>query len=151
MFNKKNYNFNELPNYVSILKNDLQLSKVAMGFISLPAGKGYTLLHSHKEQEEVYVVLQGTGVIQIDKEEIPLKTGDIVRVSPEAKRALKAGDEKLIVICCGGVTLGYPKQSDARSLIDDGVPLYDELPNWYMGNEKVMDMNQQFKKNANKK
>ena len=50
MYSKKNYNLNELPDFVSILKNDLNLSKVALGWISLPPGKGYSFLHSHKEQ-----------------------------------------------------------------------------------------------------
>ena len=47
MYSKKNYNLNEFPNFVYILKNDLNLSKVALGWISLPHGKGYS---SHKEQ-----------------------------------------------------------------------------------------------------
>jgi len=50
MYSKKNYNLNELPDFVSILKNDLNLSKVALGWISLLPGKGYSFLHSHKEQ-----------------------------------------------------------------------------------------------------
>jgi len=50
MYSKKNYNLNELPDFVSILKNDLNLSKVALGWIFLPPGKGYPFLHSHKEQ-----------------------------------------------------------------------------------------------------
>ena len=47
MYSNKNYNLNEFPNFVYILKNDLNLSKVALGWISLPHGKGYS---SHKEQ-----------------------------------------------------------------------------------------------------
>ena len=50
MYSKKNYNLNELQDFVSILKNDPNLSKVALGWISLPPGKGYSFLHSHKEQ-----------------------------------------------------------------------------------------------------
>jgi len=72
LFNKKNYNLNELPDFVTILKNDLHLSRVALGWISLPPGKGYSFLHSHKEQEKVYVILEGSGVMQIEKEELPL-------------------------------------------------------------------------------
>ena len=50
MYSKKNYNLNELPDFVSILKNDLNFSKVALGWISLPPGTGHSFLHSHKEQ-----------------------------------------------------------------------------------------------------
>ena len=113
--------------------------------ISLPPEKGYTFLHAHKEQEEVYIILQGTGVMQIEKEEIPLETGDIIRVSPETKRALKANEEKLVALCCGGATQGYPKKKDTRALIDDGIPYFDEPPNWYVGNEKIVALNQKMK------
>ena len=147
MYSKKNYNLNELPDFVSILKNDLNLSKVALGWISLPPGKGYSFLHSHKEQEEVYIVLQGSGLMQIDEEEVSLNPGDIIRISPGAKRALKAGDEKLIALCCGGVTKGYPNENDSRTLIDDGIPHFDNPPKWYEGNEKIMALNQKMKKN----
>lgn len=147
MYDINHYDIDNLPDFVSILKNDLNLSKVALGWISLPPGKGYTFLHSHKEQEEVYIILQGSGLMQIDKEEMALNPGDIIRISPEAKRALKAGDEKLIALCCGGVTKGYPTKEDSRTLIDDGIPHFDIPPKWYESNEKVIALNQKMKKN----
>ena len=55
--------------------------------------------------------------MQIDEEEVSLNPGDIIRVSPEAKRALQAGDEKLIALCCGGVTKGYPNVPGLEELI----------------------------------
>jgi len=61
---------------------------------------------------------------------------------------LKAGDEKLVAICCGGVTRGYPKKKDSRSLIDDGIPHFDKEPNWYKGNEKIMTLNRKIKGNT---
>lgn len=148
MYNKKNYSFDDLPDFVTILKKDLRLSKVALGLISLPPEKGYSFLHAHKEQEEVYIILSGNGVMQIEKEELLLKPGDIIRVAPEAKRALKAGSEKLVAICCGGVTKGFPKKEDSRTLIDDGIPYFDELPNWFEGNEKIMLYNQKLKEKS---
>ena len=85
--------------------------------------------------------------MQIENEEFSLNPGDIIRVSPQAKRALKAGDEKLIALCCGGVTKGYPNKEDSRTLIDDGIPHFDEPPKWYEGNEKNLALNQKMKKN----
>lgn len=76
-----------------------------------------------------------------------LNPGDIIRVSPEAKRALKAGYEKLLAPCCGRVTKGYPNANDSRTLIDDGIPHFDKPPKWYEGNEKIMVLNQKMKKN----
>jgi len=39
MYSKKNYNLNELPDFVSILKNDLNLSKVALAGYFYPRAK----------------------------------------------------------------------------------------------------------------
>jgi hypothetical protein len=39
----------------------LNLQGVALGLIRLPAGDGYTFTHSHAEQEEVYIVVEGKG------------------------------------------------------------------------------------------
>src|ERR1044072_5445017 len=38
--------------------------------------------HTHREQEEVYVVLRGSGRIKIDDEIVELGEGDLVRVPP---------------------------------------------------------------------
>jgi hypothetical protein len=46
--------------------------------------------HSHREQEEVYVVINGSGRIRINDEILPLSRWDVVRVAPKALRALKA-------------------------------------------------------------
>lgn len=69
-----------------------------------------------------------------------------MRVSPAAKRALKAAeDTALFAICAGGVAAGYPKQPNSRYLIDDGIPHYDDIPPWYHGNPEVMERNAQLK------
>ena len=98
------------------------MQAVALGFINLPSDEGYTFTHSHAKQEEVYIVIDGNGVMQIDDKTIELVKGDVIRVSPTAKRALKAKQTGMFVICSGAIPLGYPKEANARYLIDDGIP-----------------------------
>ena len=82
----------------------------------------------------------------VDGELLTLEGGDIVRVSPAAKRALKAADNTdLFVICTGGLAAGYPKQPNARYLIDDGIPDYDDVPPWYEGNPEIAERNARLK------
>jgi quercetin dioxygenase-like cupin family protein len=57
--------------------------------------------HSHREQEEAYVVVGGSGLIRLDDEVHPLRRWDVVRVSPETIRAFEAGDDGLEVIAIG--------------------------------------------------
>ena len=68
--------------------------------------------HSHREQEEAYVVVGGSGRVLLDGEVQELHQWDVVRVSPEVLRAFEAGPEGLDVVAIGG-----PKPEDG-----DGVP-----------------------------
>ena len=137
-YNLTNISFDSPPQWLTSLKEPLELSGVGVSIFNLPPGKGYTFMHAHEEQEEVYICLLGKGTALIGKEKIPLKQGDILRIDPEDRRAFRAGDnEPLVMICAGGVTHGYPKSENSRSLIDDGVPHFDDIPFWYEGNEKV--------------
>ncbi len=60
------------------------------------------MAHSHKVQEEAYVVVSGSGRVLIDGEIQELKAWDVIRVAPEAVRAFEAGPEGLEVIAIGG-------------------------------------------------
>jgi quercetin dioxygenase-like cupin family protein len=63
--------------------------------------------HGHREQEEAYVVVAGSGRVLLDDEAHDLKQWDVVRVSPEVVRAFEAGPEGLDIIAVGG-----PKPAD---------------------------------------
>jgi len=146
-FIKKHLDLQHLPNWLTFLKEDLSLKALGLSVVRLPAGKGYTIMHQHEEQEEVYMVLSGRGIIHIDGEDISLQEGDFINVVPESKRALKAADNSdLIFICAGAVSTGkYPKSPKSRALIDDGIPDYDNVPPWYEGNEKIAEINKRLK------
>ncbi|NJL66822.1 MAG: cupin domain-containing protein [Microcoleus sp. SM1_3_4] len=144
-FTKAHFDFHNLPQLTNPWRQ-LQLQGVALGLIRLSAGEGYTFTHSHSQQEELYIVVEGKGAIAIDGQLIALESGDIVRVAPPAKRALKADDNTdLFVICTGGLAAGYPKQANARYLIDDGIPDYDDIPPWYRGNPEIVERNARLK------
>jgi mannose-6-phosphate isomerase-like protein (cupin superfamily) len=59
--------------------------------------------HGHREsrQEEVFLVLQGAGTMIVDDEEIALRPGRYVFVTPEARRQLVAGPEGLSWVVTG--------------------------------------------------
>ncbi len=141
MYHKAHFDWEELPPLTSP-RRQLGLTGVALGLINLPPAEGYTFTHSHREQEEVYMVLAGTGRLMVDGEMVPLAPGDMVRVDPSSKRALKNdGDTPLRVICAGGVPAGYPKNPQARYLIDDGIPDYDDIPPWHAGDPQIAENN----------
>lgn len=61
-----------------------------------------TMAHSHREQEEAYVVVAGSGRILLDDETQELQQWDVIRVAPEVVRAFEAGPDGLEVIAIGG-------------------------------------------------
>jgi mannose-6-phosphate isomerase-like protein (cupin superfamily) len=65
-------------------------------------GMQATAGHRHREQEEAYIVVSGSGRMLIDGEVVELRQGDVVRVAPEAVRAFAAGPDGLELIAVGG-------------------------------------------------
>lgn len=60
----------------------LGLTGAEVSINSLPAGAGVPFVHAHKENEEIYGVLEGAGLVTIDDEDIELAAGDWLRISP---------------------------------------------------------------------
>ena len=142
---KVHFDFDTMP-WLTSPRRQLELTAVALGLIRLPRGEGYSFTHRHERQEEVYVVIGGSGVLLVDGELVPIERGDVVRVAPEGRRALRASDEAdLLVVCAGGVAAGFPRNPDARYLIDDGIPDYDDMPPWYAGRADVQVRNAELK------
>jgi mannose-6-phosphate isomerase-like protein (cupin superfamily) len=61
--------------------------------------------HDHAEdgQEEVYVILRGSGEFDIDGERVPLDPETILRIPAGTKRKLVPGPEGVRVLALGGV------------------------------------------------
>ena len=57
--------------------------------------------HTGDGQEEVYIVLRGAIVLQVDGKEFPLKAGDAVRVASELKRKFITRDEGARLLALG--------------------------------------------------
>ena len=58
--------------------------------------------HSHREQEEAYVVVSGSGRVRLDDEIRDIRQWDVIRVAPEVVRAFEAGPDGLDLIAVGG-------------------------------------------------
>ena len=64
------------------LKDILNLSGCEISINELPANVSVPFVHAHKQNEEVYIVLEGGGKLFIDGEEIVIKKGDIFKIDP---------------------------------------------------------------------
>jgi mannose-6-phosphate isomerase-like protein (cupin superfamily) len=57
--------------------------------------------HSHREQEEVYIVVSGSGRVKLDDEIVGIEKLDAIRVSPGVIRAFEADDSGLQLLAFG--------------------------------------------------
>jgi quercetin dioxygenase-like cupin family protein len=65
-----------------------------------PGVRGFA--HSHREQEEAYVIVAGAGRMRVGDTVLDVGQWDVVRVAPEAVRAFEAGPDGLEVVAVGG-------------------------------------------------
>jgi quercetin dioxygenase-like cupin family protein len=70
------------------------------------------MAHSHREQEEAYVVVAGSGRVLLDGEVQELSVWDVLRVAPEVVRSFEAGPDGLDLIAIGG-----PKPEDGDGVM----------------------------------
>jgi mannose-6-phosphate isomerase-like protein (cupin superfamily) len=71
--------------------------------------------HSHREQEEAYVVVAGSGRMKLGEEIVELKRWDVVRVAPSVVRAIEGGPEGLEIVAVGA---DRPQEGDGVLLSD---------------------------------
>jgi uncharacterized cupin superfamily protein len=62
--------------------------------------------HVHREQEEAYLVLEGSGRVKIEDEIVDLKQWDAIRVPAGLTRAFESGPDGLTFIAIGGTPTG---------------------------------------------
>jgi uncharacterized cupin superfamily protein len=135
---KTNYSAEHIGPFETLLQRDflgfhgkyfigkeLGLTGCEVSLNRLPAGKGMPFVHAHKKNEELYIVLGGTGTFFADGEEFPIQEGSLVRVAPKGERAFKAGSEDLYFICI---------QTEAGTLtqatLEDGIRLPTRATSW---------------------
>jgi mannose-6-phosphate isomerase-like protein (cupin superfamily) len=80
---------------------DLGTEQTGLSYLIIKPGQREAFAHRHREAEEVYVVLAGSGRVKLDDELVDLAPLDAVRVSPGATRSFEAGRDGLEVLVFG--------------------------------------------------
>ncbi len=81
------------------LHDKLHLTATECSFNRTPANVAVPFVHTHKQNEELYLIVEGSGQFYLDGEIIEIKAGDAVRVDPPCERCLKAGPEGIAYYC----------------------------------------------------
>ena len=123
----------ELPMGPSVLHGKVFVGQAVgatgseLSFQTLVPGQDSGFLHTHKTHEELYIIIKGEGLYQVDGEIFPVREGTVIRVSPDGKRALKNnGQENLTMLCIQYKANAF---GEADSPMTDGNILQEPL-NW---------------------
>ena len=96
----------------------LDLEQSGLAYQRVPPGYRFPYGHTHKTQEEVYVVVRGSGRMKIDDEIVELREWDAVRVPPGTWRGYEAGSEGLELLVIGAPSLGQGRREDVDGMRD---------------------------------
>src|SRR5258708_39824111 len=93
---------------------ELGVESFGLQIFDLPAGADNYPDHDHEHdgQEEVYVVLRGSGAFEIDGERVPVDTERVIRVPAGTKRKLIPGSEGIRVLALGGIPGGVYERAE---------------------------------------
>ena len=84
-----------------------------ISFQHLNPGEGSAFLHSHKQHEELYIIVKGKGEYQVDGEVFPISEGSVIRVAPDGMRALRNNGKEAMVMMCVQYRAGsFGKEDD---------------------------------------
>jgi uncharacterized cupin superfamily protein len=100
-------NFGLSPNLESrMARVALGLENSGVSYIRIAPGFRIPFGHTHKRQEEVYVLVNGSARIKIDDEVREMKPWDAVRLHRDTARGFEAGADGAELIAIGAPNTG---------------------------------------------
>jgi uncharacterized cupin superfamily protein len=112
-------NFDGAPDLeFRLATKELGLERSGLGYQRVPPGYRFPYGHTHRTQEEVYVVFGGSGRMKLDDEIIELAAWDAVRVAPGTWRGYEAGPDGLEILVIGAPNLGGSPRDDVEGRRD---------------------------------
>jgi quercetin dioxygenase-like cupin family protein len=93
---------------VHFVRRELGVEAFGINWFDLPPNaEGREHDESSSGQEEVNVVIRGSGVYRIDGEEVPVREGDFLRFDPATRRCPVAGPDGLTLLAVGAPRGSY--------------------------------------------
>lgn len=89
-----------LENGKAFLHDALELTGCEISINTVAQGFKVPFNHKHKQNEEVYIVLKGEGILTIDGNAVNVKEGSAVKVMPAASRTLENTGKGVFQFIC---------------------------------------------------
>lgn len=91
---------------IRFAREPLGLENSGVSYLRLAPGERVPFGHTHKEQEEVYVVVGGAGRVKLDDEILELRRWDALRIAPATTRNVEAGPDGIELLLFGAPNAG---------------------------------------------
>jgi len=92
-------NVDELAPGMHVLRDELDCQNLGITVVDVDdTWEGKQHDHAEEDEEEVYLLMEGSGSLTVDGEKVSLQPGKAVRVDPEATRKLVFTEESTMVI-----------------------------------------------------
>jgi mannose-6-phosphate isomerase-like protein (cupin superfamily) len=82
-------------------REPLEATAFGLSYQRLAPNARFPYGHHHKTQEEVYVVLEGSGRMKLDDEVVDIEPWDAIRVGKDTVRSFEAGSDGLAFLAFG--------------------------------------------------
>jgi mannose-6-phosphate isomerase-like protein (cupin superfamily) len=93
---------------VRFVRRELGCEAFGINWFEIPPNAaGFEHDESETQQEEVNVVIRGSGVYRVDGEEVPVAEGTFMRFDPETTRQPVAGPDGLTIVAVGAPRGSY--------------------------------------------
>jgi len=84
------------------MRDPLECSNLGVTIVECePGWTGKEHDHAGKEQEEVYVLVEGAATVDVDGESVELTAGDALRIAPDARRQIRNGEDESLFVLVG--------------------------------------------------
>src|ERR1700749_498657 len=84
-----------------VAREPLGAKETGLTHFQLRPGQRSPFAHRHRQAEEIYVILHGSGKIKLDDAILEVSPRDAIRVAPEVARAFEAGVGRLEFLATG--------------------------------------------------
>ncbi len=107
------------------VKDATDATSCEISFGTLPAGASVPFFHSHKENEENYIILAGAGKFQVDDTVFDIAEGSVIKVATNCDRNLRCTSSRPMTYICiqakegslGGYTMTDAAITERHSLL----------------------------------
>lgn len=115
----------ESANGKIFLKDATKASGTEISISILPPKTDLPIFHSHKQNEETYIILKGEGKFQVDDQCFDISEGSVIRVAPAGLRGMtNTSEQQMIYIVVQSKENSIQQWTSQDGVIQDATPLW---------------------------